>query len=185
MRVISGFLKGKKLKGYNLQNTRPTMAKVKESIFAIIQNDIKDSICLDLFAGSGALGIEAISNGAKLVYFVDNNKDAIKIIKDNIDTLKLNNQSIIIFNDYKKALQQFKDNNVKFDLIFLDPPYEKELIEMILDYINHNQLLLESGQVICELQTGQLHGSYGDLKCIKEKKYSDKKVIIYKKVSTI
>jgi len=72
LRVISGFLKGREIKGYNLVGTRPTMDRVKESIFGTIQNNIKDSIVLDLFSGSGSLGIEAISNGAKYCYFIDN-----------------------------------------------------------------------------------------------------------------
>jgi 16S rRNA (guanine966-N2)-methyltransferase len=74
MRVISGMLKGRNIKGDKIKGTRPTMDKIKQSLFAMIQNDVKDAICLDLFAGSGSLGIEAISNGASYVYFVDKNK---------------------------------------------------------------------------------------------------------------
>ncbi len=81
MRVISGKYKGKKLIGFDIDGTRPTMDRVKESLFGIIQNKIKDSIVLDLFAGSGSLGIEALSNGAKMCYFVDNNIELINIIK--------------------------------------------------------------------------------------------------------
>ena len=80
MRVISGKYKGKKLDGFNIEGTRPTMDRVKESMFALIQNEIKDAICLDLFAGSGSLGIEALSNGAKKCYFVDKNQIAIETI---------------------------------------------------------------------------------------------------------
>ena len=85
MRVISGSLRGREIKGYTIDGTRPTMDRVKESMFAIIQDYIKDSICLDLFSGTGNLGIEAISNGAKKVYFNDKNKVATKIIKENIE----------------------------------------------------------------------------------------------------
>ena len=77
MRVISGSLKGRNIKGFNIEGTRPTMDRVKMSVFGSIQNYIKDSIVLDLFAGSGNLGIEAISNGCKYCYFIDNNKNAI------------------------------------------------------------------------------------------------------------
>ena len=83
MRVISGKYKGRLLDGFNINGTRPTMDRVKESMFAMIQNYIKDKVVLDLFAGSGSLGIEALSNGAKICYFVDNNKIAIDIIKKN------------------------------------------------------------------------------------------------------
>ena len=88
MRIISGKYKGKILKGDNIEGTRPTMDRVKESLFGIIQNNINKSICLDLFAGSGSLGIEALSNGAKTCYFVDKNKIVIDVL--NINTLKIN-----------------------------------------------------------------------------------------------
>ena len=90
MRVISGTLKGKNIKGYNISGTRPTMDRVKESVFSTIQDSIKNSVVLDLFAGSGQLGIEAISNGSKLCYFIDNNKEAINTIKKNLKSLMEN-----------------------------------------------------------------------------------------------
>ena len=85
MRVISGKYKGKKIDGFDIEGTRPTQDRVKESLFGIIQNDIADSICLDLFAGSGNLGIEALSNGASECYFIDNNSKCIDIIKKNLN----------------------------------------------------------------------------------------------------
>ena len=88
MRVISGKYKGKTLMGFNIDGTRPTMDRIKESLFGIIQNKIKDSIVLDLFAGSGSLGIEALSNGAKECYFVDNNIEPINVLNKNIKDMK-------------------------------------------------------------------------------------------------
>lgn len=88
MRVISGKYKGRNIKGFDIIGTRPTMDRVKESLFATINNKLKNSVILDLFAGSGNLGIEALSNGSVEAYFVDNNKVAIKVIKDNIRDLK-------------------------------------------------------------------------------------------------
>ena len=93
VRVISGKYKGRILEGFNINGTRPTMDRVKESMFAMIQNNLKDKVVLDLFAGSGSLGIEALSNGAKLCYFVDNNKIAINTIKKN--TIGIDNKVII------------------------------------------------------------------------------------------
>ena len=96
MRVISGALKGRNIEGYNIDGTRPTMDRVKESVFGTIQNYVPNSIVLDLFAGSGNLGIEAISNGASKCYFVDNNIEAIKVIKKNINTFNIKDKSIIL-----------------------------------------------------------------------------------------
>ncbi len=179
IRVISGIYKSRILKGYNLDGTRPTMDKVKESLFAMIQFSIKDSICLDLFAGSGSLGIEAISNGAKHVYFVDNNSKAVEVLKDNINTLKINNATIFL-KDYNNALKYFKDNNIKFDLIFLDPPYKLNLINDIIEYIDSNNLLNDNGQVICEFEYEKLKDEYGNLICIKNRNYGSKNIKIYK-----
>ena len=104
MRVISGILKGKNIEGYSISGTRPTMDRVKESVFSTIQDSIKNSVVLDLFAGSGQLGIEAISNGSKLCYFIDNNKEATNIIKKNIELLNIKDKSIVLNYDYKKSL---------------------------------------------------------------------------------
>jgi 16S rRNA (guanine966-N2)-methyltransferase len=181
MRVISGFLKGRNIKGYNIDGTRPTMDSVKESLFAMIQGSIKDSVCLDLFAGSGSLGIEAISNGASLTYFVDKNRIAYNTIKENITVFKIESKSKLMLIDYKKALQYFKTENIKFNLIFLDPPYKEHLIKDILEFINNNDLLNNNGQVICEFQDELLDENYGNLALLKERKYGDKKVKIFTK----
>ena len=121
MKVISGLLKGRNIKGFDIDGTRPTMDRVKESLFSIIQSYINDAIVLDLFAGSGNLGIEAISNGCKKCYFVDKNKIACNVIKENISNFKIDNGTVIN-DDYMNALNNLKD--IKFDLIFLDPPYK-------------------------------------------------------------
>lgn len=182
MRVISGCLKGRKIKGYKLNGIRPTMDKIKESVFAIIQNEINNTICLDLFAGTGSLGIEAISNGAKKVYFVDDNNDAIKVIKNNIKEFNIEDKTIVIKNNYQQALSYFVKDKIKFNIIFLDPPYQKYIIDDILEYIKQNNLLFNNGQVICEFKNDKLKNKYGNLINIKEKQYKDKKVIIYKKI---
>ena len=121
MCIISGKYKGKKLNGFNIEGTRPTMDRVKESLFGMIQTYIPDSIVLDLFAGSGALGLEAVSNGAKECYLIDNNIEAIKTIKENSQNFE--EQLNIIHIDYKKFL---KTTDKKFDIIFLDPPYKEK-----------------------------------------------------------
>lgn len=172
MRVISGKYKRKKLQGFKLENTRPTMDRVKESMFAMIQNDIDGSICLDLFAGSGALGIEALSMGAKECYFVDLSKEAIKTIKKNLEGIT---ESTEVLNcDYQQAIKHFKQSDTKFDLIFLDPPYQKENIEKIINSIVENKIINNSGLIIVETID-----DLGETNCVKTRKISDKIIKIY------
>lgn len=176
MRVISGKYKGKSLIGFNIDGTRPTMDRVKESLFGIIQNNIKNSTVLDLFAGSGSLGIEAISNGAKTCYFVDNNIELINIIKQNTSFI---NENINIFkSDYKTALEMFKNSNIKFDIIFLDPPYKMNLINDCLEKIYKYNLLSINGIIVCEYESEDVYSNYFNL--IKAKKYGSKNISIYK-----
>lgn len=177
MRVISGYLKSRNLIGYNLSTTRPTMDKVKESLFAMIQDYVKDSVCLDLFSGSGSLGIEAISNYANSCYFVDNNKEAINNLKKNIDNLNISDKSIIIINDYKEALKSLI--NIKFDIIFLDPPYDYNIYKEVINYIYKNNMINDNGIIVCE------HNNcleIDNLKLIKHKNYKNKNISIYKKI---
>lgn len=179
MRVISGFLKRRNIKGDKIEGVRPTMDKVKESLFAMIQQRIKDAVCLDLFGGSGSLGIEAISNGASYVYFVDNNKRAYDIIKDNIRTLNIEAKTNVTLSDYEKALKYFQRQGIRFDIIFVDPPYDKNIINNILIFINKHRLLKDMGQVVCEFSSVHLQPQYGNLHSIKEHKYGDKTIKIY------
>ena len=180
MRIISGLLKGRNIKGFDIEGTRPTMDRVKESMFATIQNNLKDSTCLDLFCGSGNLGIEAISNGSKLCYFVDNNPKAIKVVEENIKNLNIKSNTKVFNYDYKKSLKYFNENNIKFDLIFADPPYDYHVIEKVIKYVSEYSLLNDNGLLILEFEKEHLEESYGKLKLIKYKKYSLKYVYIYK-----
>lgn len=177
MRVISGKYKGKNLIGFDIDGTRPTMDRVKESVFGIIQNKLKDSIVLDLFAGSGSLGIEALSNGASECYFFDNNIELINIIKKN--TMGISGTHIMK-SDYKNSLELLKNSNIKFDIIFLDPPYKLNLISDCLKKIVDYNLLNDDGYIICEYETEEFNNE--SLELIKDKKYGSKKVRIYKNV---
>ena len=115
MRIISGKYKGKKLRGFNIEGTRPTMDRIKESLFGMIQTHIPNSVVLDLFAGSGALGLEAISNGAKKCYLIDKNIEAIKIIKENSQNIDENLKIMNI--DYKKFLKNTEKSLILFSWI--------------------------------------------------------------------
>lgn len=173
MRVISGKYKGKKLQGFDIDGTRPTMDRVKESLFGSIQNKVPDSTCLDLFAGSGALGIEALSMGAKECYFTDHSIEAIKVLKQNTKDIE---NAYVINVDYKKYL---KETKIKYDIIFLDPPYKNNLLNKSLKYIEELDLLKNDGIVVCEYEFEE---PITNLKLIKEKKYGTKYIKIYQKL---
>lgn len=179
MRVISGKYKRYELKGFNIDGIRPTMDKVKEAIFGMIQDYVSDSVCLDLFAGTGSLGIEALSNGAKYVYFIDEMKDAINIIKTNIDKIRDEN-STIIHNDYTSSIKKFSENGLKFDIIFIDPPYGKIKIKTVVDKIIKHDILNKNGIIVCEYEDEILDETYDYLNLIKYRKYGRTYISIYK-----
>ena len=177
MRVISGKYKGKKIDGFDINGTRPTMDRVKESLFGIIQNNVKGSVCLDLFAGSGSLGLEALSNGALSCYFVENGSHIYKILEKNLSGIS---DCHLIKKDYKLALNDFKNCGIKFNIIFLDPPYKMNLINDILNYVYINDLLSENGIIVCEYEGENVYSDCFEL--YKEKKYGNKNINIYKKL---
>lgn len=149
MRVISGKARGTKLSSIESLSTRPTLDRVKESLFNIIQNNLKGAVVLDLFAGSGQLGIEALSRGADKAYLCDINRDAAKMIKQNLEKTKLKDKAVVINEDYKKALR-ILNTNEKFDIIFIDPPYKEDIaVDSIIDII-HESRLKENGIMIIE-----------------------------------
>ncbi|GGG86996.1 16S rRNA (guanine(966)-N(2))-methyltransferase RsmD [Staphylococcus pragensis] len=148
MRVIAGKHKSKPLESLEGRNTRPTMDKVKEGIF----NSLHDvhGLGLDLFAGSGALGIEGLSRGMDKVIFVDQNFKAVKVIQANLKQLNLTEQSEVYKNNADRALKALNKREIQFDYIFLDPPYNKGLIDKALEQIAEFNLLKESGIIVCE-----------------------------------
>ena len=150
MRVISGSARGKKLVSLEGTNTRPTLDRVKESLFNILQFDIENKNILDLFAGSGAIGIEAISRGAKSATFCDNSPDAIRIIKTNIKNTRSTEKATVLNKDYIQALKYLSSNNKKFDIIYLDPPYRTEFADIAIKEIIDLDLLSKDGIIILE-----------------------------------
>lgn len=150
MRVISGKSRGKKLIALEGDNTRPTLDRVKEALFNKIQNNIQDAVVLDLFAGTGALGIEALSRGAKETVFCDKVFEAIQVIKKNIENTKNLEKSTIINKDYNEVLKELARQNKKFDIVFLDPPYKTNFAIMALQKIIMSDLLTEDGIIIIE-----------------------------------
>ena len=150
MRIIGGKNRGTKLYVLDSIETRPTLDRVKEAMFSKINFDLLNSVVLDLFSGSGALGLESLSRGASKAYFCDNSFKAIKIIEKNIEKTRLAENSILICCDFEKALLKFHNQNLKFDIIFLDPPYKTDYNIKAIDLILRYNLLNENGQMIIE-----------------------------------
>ena len=147
LKVIAGWLKGRKLK--SLKKIRPTKAILKEAIFNIIEDKIKEATFLDLFAGSGAVGIEALSRGAKSVTFIDNDKEAIKIIYENLKNLNL--KGTVIYSDVFVALQKRKLE--VFDIVYIDPPYAKysqSFLKELLEALKKAKVLKDGSYILIE-----------------------------------
>lgn len=151
MRVISGAARGTTLHSIENLSTRPTLDRVKESLFNIISEKInEDTVALDLFSGSGAIGIEFLSRGAKEVVLCDNMKNAVNMINQNLKKTRLESKAKVISEDYVKALKYLKIENYMFDIIYLDPPYKEDLAVKAIDYIDKLGLLKEDGIIIIE-----------------------------------
>lgn len=150
MRVVSGQLKGRSLKAVPGSSTRPTTDKVKEAIFNMIGPYFEGGLGLDLFAGSGGLGIEAISRGFEKVIFVDRDVKAFQTIKENVNACGLTDQVEIYRNDAERALKAIKKRELIFDGIFLDPPYKKQQLLKLLETISKENMLADTGVIVCE-----------------------------------
>lgn len=150
MRVISGTARGTKLSSINSINTRPTLDRVKEALFNIIQNKIEDSVVLDLFAGSGAIGIEFLSRGAKKAYFCEKSYEAAEMIYKNLEKTRFLSKSNLLKKDYKKCLKELKEKDLKFDIIFIDPPYKENLGVEAINQIISLEILKQDGIIILE-----------------------------------
>ncbi|MDD3013225.1 MAG: 16S rRNA (guanine(966)-N(2))-methyltransferase RsmD [Candidatus Gastranaerophilales bacterium] len=177
MIITGGSCKGRKINTVKSREVRPTSSKIRESIFNIIYSSITNSVMLDLFAGSGILGLEALSRGAKKVYFIENNPKVYRLLKENLINFDFDYE--IKFSDALAALDNFQDT--KFNIIFIDPPYASGLIEPVLKKIKNNMLLSKDGIAIIEhssnLQITDMTLGLG-LNIIKEKKYGDTSITI-------
>ncbi len=181
LRVISGKARGLKLDSPKNQDVRPTTDRVKESLFNIINPYIRESNILDLFAGTGSLGIECLSRGAKNCVFVDKSKDSINIIKSNVKKARVENESTILNVDFKDAVKRLSSQNQKFDVIFMDPPYYENMFIECLKIIDELNLLYEDGIIVVEHDTKDLFDeSIGNLVKSRDKKYGNTTLTFYK-----
>lgn len=174
MRVVAGKLRHRTIEMTNLETTRETQDKVRGAIFNMIGPYFDGGIALDLFAGSGAMGIEAFSRGVEAIYLNDIEPKALAICKKNCQSLDINN---VHFSN-QDYLAFLANNNIKFNYIFLDPPYKMDNIEAILTSVSEH--ISNKGLIVFELaEVSNYPFVLGKLKLIKEKKYGIKKVIIY------
>lgn len=152
MRVITGKARGIQLKTPDGMQTRPTADRVKEALFSIINFDVPGAAVLDLFGGTGQLGIEALSRGAKSAVFVDAREDACKLIRENLKRTKLEGESRIVRSDYLDYLSRCKEY---FDIIFLDPPYAEVFLEKAINRITEIDILQSGGIIVTERPLGK------------------------------
>lgn len=152
MRVITGKARGIQLKTPEGMLTRPTADRVKEALFSIINFDVPGAAVLDLFGGTGQLGIEALSRGAKSAVFVDAREDACKLIRENLKRTKLEGEGRVVRSDYLDYLSRCKD---RFDIIFLDPPYAEVFLEKSINRITEIDILQSGGIMVAERPLGK------------------------------
>ena len=184
MRIISGTARGTKLYTLEGLNTRPTLDRVKESIFNIIHKYIQEATVLDLFSGSGAIGLEFASRGAKKVYLCDKSKEEINIIKKNIEKTHLEEKTIIYNLDFKLAIEEIKEK--KFNIIYLDPPYKTNFIEQSIELLRKTKAIDSSTIIIAETDNEkQIEKQIEKLevKIIDKRKYGRACILFLKKLS--
>ena len=174
MRVIAGIAKGHRLSSPEGMSVRPTLDRVKESLFSILYPYLRDAVVLDLFAGAGSLGIEALSRSAKRAVFVDNSKRAYDCIIENLRHTKLLEQAKVIFSDWRLFLDS---NREKFDLIFLDPPYSKGIEDQVFSVIEKH--LSEDGIII--LESEDKPSDFPGFSVIRQAKYGRVIITLFKK----
>ncbi|KJS18954.1 MAG: hypothetical protein VR72_20975 [Clostridiaceae bacterium BRH_c20a] len=180
MRVIAGLCRGKRLKSVKGFSTRPTADRVKEAVFNVLGTRLSGAKVLDLFGGTGSMGIEALSRGATLAVFVEKNQKAVQVIRENLLGCKMEDKSKLYPIDCFKALKILSETNIKFNLIYLDPPYKSLIIDDILQGIVNLNLLEERATVIAETaRDADLIVEYNNLKKAREDRYGDTKITYY------
>lgn len=177
MQVIAGKYKGRKLISLDTIETRPTLSRVKESMFAIIDEHLYDARVLDLFAGSGSLGFEALSRGAEEVVFVDNNPKYKNVLEKNL--ARVTEKHSIIIDNFDSALTRLSKINSKFDVVFLDPPYNSDFGDKAIKLLTHLKLLSKGAIIVYEQDSKKCLQNAPELFIIKKsKKYGLAQVTI-------
>ena len=177
MRIIAGELKGRRLMTPQDNRVRPTTDKVKEAVFSMVQSYLPDGVVIDCFAGTGSLGLEAVSRGARHVYFIDKDKASIRLVKENVAYCGVGDRATILWADYERALGKVDQ---QADVIFLDPPYDAGIIEDVIGCIIEKDRLAEDGIIVCEHSFyDSMPEEISGLTVLKSKKYGKIGITVY------
>lgn len=181
MRIIAGLAKGRNLLSPEGMETRPTLDRIKESIFNIIQNDVPYATVLDVFAGTGSLGLEAVSRGAKQCYLIDKSPITFPLLHKNVKNLNFQEICTCLNMDSYNALHKLADDEVVFSLIFIDPPYMKNMIPKAIEIIDDKNLLYKDGLIVTKIDSSEeiYHGN-GKINLIDFRKYGNTTVCFYR-----
>ncbi len=180
MKILTGRLRGQKIEFKPNPHLRPTADKVRQAVFNMLQGGIEGKRVLDLYSGTGALGIEALSSGAETVVFVEKNAAQCRAIKRSLEFLKLSDHARVENSDAIRAVQRLAGEALAFDLIFLDPPYEKGLALETLQAISKTSIFNEDCLVICETGEAEpIPEKIGPFHCVKNKQYGDTRILLF------
>ncbi|MCG0274659.1 MAG: 16S rRNA (guanine(966)-N(2))-methyltransferase RsmD [Thermosediminibacteraceae bacterium] len=171
IRITGGIYKGARIKTLPGVNTRPTSDIVRESLFNILGETTVGCSFLDIFAGTGSVGIEALSRGAERAAFIEKSGFACKVIKENLEKLGISDKGIIIKSDFLKGLRKLESTNTTYDVVFLDPPYDKGFISPCLEFLINSKLLKDRFIVVVQHSVSEMVKIPPQITCYKEKKY--------------
>lgn len=183
MRIGSGALRGRKLRTPKGQETRPTSGRLKKSLFDVLAAELPEASVLDLFAGAGALGLEALSRGAASAVFVERGRRAAEAIRENIETLGLSERAHVVKADVRAALSKLSDTEPRFDVVFADPPYAGGDVERTLSALGESSILGESALVVVEHHHKlELRDDFGALRRERTLKSGESCFTLYRRV---
>ena len=181
LRIIAGKARGHKLIPPATMETRPTLDRVKEAMFSSIQSYVPEGSVLDVFAGTGSLGLEAASRGANEVYLFDKSSATFPLLKENVENLKFQEVCFPMNIDAYVGMKQLASKGKKFNIIFIDPPYCKEMIPETLKIVKEHKMLAEDGIIVTKIDSIEtIYEGYEDIKLTKSKKYGNTTVCYYK-----
>ncbi|MBQ4371701.1 MAG: 16S rRNA (guanine(966)-N(2))-methyltransferase RsmD [Firmicutes bacterium] len=180
MRVIAGELKGRRLRSPEGRDVRPTTDKVKEAVFSMLLPYMEEGFtAIDLFAGSGGLGIEAISRGAGLVYFSDSSRDSIALVKENLAHCNVLEKGVLLLGDFKSNIKRIRG---RADVVFMDPPYADGFLLPALDALDARDSVAPGGAVVCEhSKREELPDEYAGFRKVRDRLYGSIAVTIYER----